>query len=186
MGTFNGLAIPLHGGFTCKTIDSTPIDWLTVTDYGACKFLNYQIGANNYGVDIRSHMTDSGNELGGQTLKAYMYHDSGGIGTGQAYAAFFMFQGAASMSCVTGRIAVLDLYMNLDATYTVAGGAADCSFIHFAEGAKAVPALFTITGVTADDGFFVAATNATIDHALRVDINNVTYYIGLYDSKTGS
>lgn len=184
MGTYDGLAVPLSGGFVCQTLDSTVIDWLTVTDYGACKFLNYQIGANNYGVDVRSHMTDSGDGLGGQTLKAYMYHDSGGIGSGQAYAAFFMFQGAASMAVGGGRIAVLDLYMNLDASYNAGAttSAVATSFINFDEGAKAIPALFTIVGVTEDDGFFVTATNAVIDHALLINVNNVVYYIGLYDA----
>jgi hypothetical protein len=33
---------------------------------------------------------------------------------------------------------------------------------------------------------FVAATNATIDHALQVRVNGVTYWIGLYDATTGS
>jgi len=191
MGTFNGLAIPLHGGFVCKTSETTPIDWLTVTDIGAFKFLNYQVGANNYGVDIRSHMTDAGGQVGGQCLKAYFYHDSGVLGSGQAYTAFFQFVGAANLTCVNARIAVLDLYMNLDATYSVAGGAADCSYINFVEGAHPVPALFVITstgGVVADEsgGNFVTASNATIDHALRIYIENVAYYIGLYDSKTGS
>jgi hypothetical protein len=29
---------------------------------------------------------------------------------------------------------------------------------------------------------FVAATNATIDHALKVKVNGTDYWIGLYDS----
>ena len=184
-GTFNGLAVPLHGGFVCKTLDSTPVNWLTVTDAGACKFLNYMTSTYNYGVDIRSHLTTAG---GGQCLKAYMYHDEGTL-SGQAYAAFFQFIGAAGLSSGTGRIAVLDLYMNLDATYTTATKSS--SWINFVEGALPVEALFVMTstgGIVADEsgGCFVTATNTTIDHALRIYIENTAYYIGLYDATTGS
>lgn len=182
MGTFNGLAIPLHGGFVCETLDSTPVNWLTVTDVGACKFLSYAASANNFGVDVRMHLDWA---LGGQCLKAYLYHDSETL-TGQAYAAMFMFQGAASLSSGTGRIAVLDLYMNLDSTYTTS--AKSCSFVNFVQGALSVQALFVITNVgnsvAADDsgGFFYTSDNTVIDHALRIYIENTAYYIGLYDA----
>lgn len=181
MGTFNGLAIPLHGGFVCKTLDSTPVDWLTVTDAGACKFLSYMTGSNNYGVDIRSHLTAA---AGGQCLKAYFYHDEATL-TGQAYAAFFQFIGGASLSSGSGRIAVLDLFMNLPTTYTTAEKS--CSWINFVEGPLPVEALFVMTStntITADEtgGCFKTATNTVIDHALKIYIENTAYYIGLYDA----
>jgi hypothetical protein len=45
--------------------------------------------------------------------------------------------------------------------------------------------LFDISGVTVGDGkFFSAATNATIDHALKCRIGGTTYWLGLYDALT--
>ncbi|MBC8274112.1 MAG: hypothetical protein H8E40_03995 [Chloroflexi bacterium] len=45
--------------------------------------------------------------------------------------------------------------------------------------------LLDIDGVTAaSGGFFTTATNAVIDHALRVRIGGVNYFIGLYDATT--
>ena len=40
--------------------------------------------------------------------------------------------------------------------------------------------VFEFAGLSANQ--FVAATNAVIDHALRIIVNGVTYYIGLYDA----
>ena len=45
--------------------------------------------------------------------------------------------------------------------------------------------LFDIQGVAVGDAhFFCAATNTTIDHALRIRIGTTTYYIGLYDARS--
>lgn len=44
--------------------------------------------------------------------------------------------------------------------------------------------LFDIAGITiGDDKFFTTATNTTIDHALKIRVGGVTYWIGLYDAR---
>lgn len=85
------------------------------------------------------------------------------------------------------------LHLAFDITNTVAGTGA-CSFVYYATNSPTkIPCLFTLGGVTADEtgGCFKTATNAIIDHAIKIAVQKpgeaaVHYYIGLYDATSGT
>jgi hypothetical protein len=186
-GTMEGLARPLYGGFTSYMGSATSTAQWVVDEFGQIdQNALHNAAANtasgvNYmeGVHFQTNITTT---TGGSTaLHAEIFHDSGTC-SGQIYAAEFWIEGASGASVGGGRIAAISLFANYDSGYGQVNAAS--SFINCHAVDSEVPALFTILGATADDsgGLFHAATNTTIDHAMRIYVDNVVYYIGLYDA----
>ena len=200
--TYDGLAAPLYGEYE-QTQQTAATDMVTFTGASSQSgdFLVMQTSAGTervwinadgciytrgasvtddayVGLDARG-VVDAASDgewhatIGGRLTTAQV-HDGGT----QEYALYGAVYHTGTNT--GGRTHVLGLYFSITNATTGAGA---CSFIYFVE-AGSIPYFITLGGFTVDEsgGCFVTATNATIDHALKIDIDGTTYYIGLYDA----
>ena len=201
--TYEGMAPPLFGEYEQKQqTAATDIVTLTGASSQSGDFLVLQdsSGTEKVWINADGCIFSRGSTV---TATAYLGLDARGAVDAAATGTWFATVGARLTSALAtgagtqqyalygaiydtgidtgGRMHTLGLYYST--TEAHAGNGA-CSFIYFVEAADPIPYFFTIGGMTADEsgGCFKTATNATIDHALKIDIDQTSYYIGLYDA----
>ena len=190
MGAYAGLAVPLAGEYTQTTAAGTTTGF--TDDYGfttvtLAQTSAYMTAMSPGGVEgIRYRLNVTADTTGSSCAAFWMDHQSGTSTGALLCAAEFWITGASDMAATTGQIACINLTNYLTAGYAVT--TSNSAYIKIRDAGADIPNIFLITGVTQDasGGPFFAATNSQIDHALRIYVNNTTYYIGLYDSLTGS
>lgn len=202
--TFKGLAVPLQGESEITQITAAT-DMITLTGASSQQgdFMVMQSSAGTERVWINADGCIYSRGVNELTGAAYLGLDARGTvpadGTGTFYATVggrltttlavgagsqqYALYGALyqTVADAGGRAHPLCLYYNTTAPNTAAGAG---SFIYFVEASSPIPYFFTIGGMAADEsgGCFKTATNTVIDHALKIDIDQTTYYIGLYDA----
>ena len=185
MGAYMGLAVPMAGAYTRKNATGTDVmtvckdGYTTVTLAQDTAYMTTSPG----GVEgIRFRLNVTADTTGSSCAAFWMDHQSGSSTGALLCAAEFWITGASDMAAATGQIACINLTNYLTAGYAVT--TSNSAYIKIRDAGADIPNIFLITGVTADasGGPFFAATNTTIDHALRIYVNNTTYYIGLYDA----
>lgn len=141
---------------------------------------------------------------GGVAIKGYAYGEAVGSGdiigtsgwaevhlasTGTMAANKAAIGVEAAISTVSGlTLSTTGSYYALELRSALASDptSATCAFIHQIDTGTYHPKYFMIADNFDTTALFVAATNVTIDHALKVKINGTDYWIGLYDATTGS
>lgn len=193
--TYRGLAVPLQGQSEIKQLDSS-IDLFTLTGAsttGDGVLFTIQNSAGTPAVNglriydygrTRIIRTDA-SAHGGAFKNALdvKYDVDYAMGAVQAYAATFILDMSGG-SAASGRQAVLNLQYTGNDNPT----AEATSWMYFNDlsGDSAEnPSFLHIGGIAADDGgCFVTCTAAEADHALRIYIENVVYYIMLSNATT--
>lgn len=184
--TYNGIAVPLCGESEIKQ-QTIAYDILTLTSAASntSDFLVFQdsSGTELLRVEDDGRIWQNITEGTASSVNFACYRTMSqtcGDG-GQSYAAQFLLD-EAETSVAGGRRATL--YIRYDAA------AADVtqparSFINFEDHGTLCPQLFVLNSTVANSGgCFVTATNTVIDHALKIYVHGVQYYIGLYDAMT--
>lgn len=191
MGTFEGLGIPLCGAYTTYLPDGTTavrtldaygvfrheVAWTTSSTqvsaigswasfYAAANFKSTVTGAsgNKWLSGLTASLDNSSTSVcnaHGATIGLRNNADSSNYGGSCSVLALLYEEESGATTPADAGFAWLNIY-NIDTTYTV-------------------PALMQMH-IHASTGCFLAATNTTIDHVLRIYVNNTVYYIGLYDA----
>ena len=137
MGTYDGMAIPLCGGYITKTSNGTTTV-AVMDDYGfqyidlaynatAAASGNYATRGFVEGLSVYVTVTTTNTASidGG----CFSVKHTSGTSTGQIWAAEFWLEGAASQSMAGGRVGCIQLVLNHPSTYTWVNAAV--SFINF-------------------------------------------------------
>ena len=187
MGAYHGLAVPLAGKFTTTTAAGTSLSH--TDDYGyttvtLAQTSAYMTAMSPGGVEgIRYRLNVTSTTTGSSTAAFWLDHDSGTNSAGQLFAAEFWITGDDDADVASGQIACIHLVGYLDSGY---GGltTANNAYIKFSDHGLDIANLFMLNAFVEDatGGCWFAATNTTIDSALRIVINSTNYYIGLYDA----
>lgn len=179
-GTFEGLSVPLYGGYYRYT--EAGVQTLRVRDEGLSDLrilhnaaLNTELGVT-YMEGVHLQVNISTTTGGSDALWVGTFHDSGTC-NGQIYAAEFWLQGASGASVGGGRVAPINLIVNHDSSYGQVD--AGTSYINFTAVDAKVPAFFTITGETVDasGGCFETISDPATSKGLVIYVANAKYWI---------
>ena len=182
MGAYMGLAVPMSGAHTMTNSAGTAVKTVCKDGYTTVTLAqdDAYMTTSPGGVEgIRFRLNVTADTTGSSCAAFWVDHDDGTT-TGQIYAAEFWITGGAGMAA--GQISNINLVNYLDEGY---GGmsATNAAFISINDaGGTKMPSLIHIKSLSVGQGCFYAATNTTIDHALRIAIGPTVYYIGLYDA----